>query len=674
MTEEAVTNTEDETEYPIPDEAPAFSARIVYQSGDYTVVGTFTDFTPDITRVDTLYSLDGVNWQASTGGDWNLGSLDLLGTADESKLYGLQNQECLLGHYEPLRSYRTGDIDRFYVKLQITKKNGLSYETQSAVFDREDVQPIPDGVTPNACFSRDIMIIEWNPLRLYANYQLTISADATAEDVAALLPDTLPVQIDLTHGSHNSNIYATGVVDCPVTWKPLSLPRLSAGESITISDAAEAIFVPAGTLLRTPLGIFQLNEPLSLDTPPSTDEIRLVLNVSAQDGKPTGVLREGTDGLELALVQKPTGATSIQAYVMTEGESTWTELSGLSLPEEFYQPSTENSGYALVLRNDQEPYRSYLEATAAGTAPAPFFVGLKIEGGIYDGRQLILAWPDIYEELPDLPEVGGSSGNEGNAGADNNDDGTEGGQRPDLPQIPDDDQEEQLPPQTPDDNTDRQPPSSDSSPDDVPDERLPDPDNDNNTDNDDNTDNGDNTDGSSESGTRPGLPQISDDTINDGSESGQRPNLPRISDDAADEPQTPPDTDNSGQTQPISPTYTPETAFAIPEIRLIPEQRKSLLRAAADTADTSDASQRDGLPSVPSVSQDAADRKDAGSVPPLSEAKTTAEYTHEKDSRIPLLSVTAVIAAGGCFGAVVCKTAGYGLLRRIAGIIRSILH
>ncbi len=275
----------------------------------------------------------------------------------------------------------------------------------------------------------------------YGRYQLTVAADATTDDISALLPDTLPVDI---HFKYGPNCLAIGTVDCPVTWKPLSLPRLAARESITIPDAAEEILVPAGTLVSTPLGIFQLDEPLSLNTPPTTDEVRLVLNTSPEDSTSTGVLREERDGLKIALTQKPTGATSIQAYILTEGESEWSELPGLSLLEEMNAPfSSANSGYALVLRTNQEPYRSYLEAETAGETPVPFYIGLKIEGGIYDGQQFILAWPDIYETLPDLPKLSGAGGNEGNAGAGNQGDSTPEGQRPNLPQTPDEQPEEQ---------------------------------------------------------------------------------------------------------------------------------------------------------------------------------------------------------------------------------------
>lgn len=183
--------------------------------------------------------------------------------------------------------------------------------------------------------------------------------------------------------------------------------------------------------------------------------------ISAEDKTPTGVLKDELRTLSIALYQKPVGAASIRAYILEEGEAEWTELSGLSLLEELYQPSTEGTGYGLLLREDQEPYRSYLVATEAGETPVPFFVGLIIEGGIYDDRELILCWPDVYEQLPDLPKIRAGQGNEGNAGADNKEDSTESGQRPALPQAQNDGQkqpdsdandnpEEQLQPAGPD--------------------------------------------------------------------------------------------------------------------------------------------------------------------------------------------------------------------------------
>lgn len=442
------------TAFPVPEEPPAFQVCITFRAGSYIGIGTFTDFTPEMTYLQTMYSLDGNHWEDCIRGNWNLPTP---GTDDEEKLRVLQNQPCLYDGHEPLKSYIAKKIDRFYVKLRITRQNGLSYDTQTAVVERGGLRPIPEGTTRFALFPSAVAVFEPDPAnprrrRKYARYQFTVSPDATVEEITALLPDTVPVEVQLDNGP---DFTAIGVVDCPVTWKPLSLPELSAGESITIPDAAEEIYVPAGTSVTTPLGIFALDEPLRLDTPPSTDEVRLVLNVTAKDENPAGTLRAGKDGLELSFYYKPTGALSIQAYVLTQGAPKWEKLQELSQADTFDQPSTANSGYALILSNDQEPYRSYLAAANAGENPTPFFVGLKIEGGIYDGKQLVLPWPDTYEHLPELPQIGGAGGNEGNAGAANKEDSTEGGQRPGLPQTSDNGQPGQDPP--PNDNREEQP-------------------------------------------------------------------------------------------------------------------------------------------------------------------------------------------------------------------------
>lgn len=404
---------------PAPDEAPPFHAAVEYYShGYYIVKGTFTEFLPDTASVHPMYSLDGENWQLCDR------ALDL----------DLQTLICLYGSEEPLKSYLDEELDSFYLKLHITRENGETYETQSALIERGVPQPVPEEISLTASFPLAMRVCEMRPFRVYGRYQITINVDASPEDVSALLPDTLPITVGLYQGI---DFITDGTIDCPITWKPLSFSQLTAGESITILDAAEEIIIPGGTLLGTPMGIFQLDEPLGLNQDMVTDEIRLVLNVISENEDPTGALTAENDGLELVFHLKPTGAASIRVYTFSAGDTAWKELPSLSLLNAVNaQPSTTNSGYALVIQKDWEPYRSYLSAEASGETPAPFLIGLKIEGGVYDGRQLILPWPDTYDLPLNLPELGGSGGNEGNAGADNRNDSTEEGQRPELPQQP----------------------------------------------------------------------------------------------------------------------------------------------------------------------------------------------------------------------------------------------
>lgn len=442
----------------VPYEAPSFSARIEFFHGQgYQVRGTFTEFLPDTSLVQPLYSLDGAVWQVGRL-TWDLGHLD--DTTPEGR-NALQNQHCFLGNEEPLSSYLAGELDRFYLKLQITLRNGITYESRTAVIERGDPQPIQDGYTPDADFAGAIRIRQWWPPKHYGQFQITVSADATPEEIYSLLPETLPVEVDL----YEKIDFVTGAdVDCPVTWKSLSLPPLTPGESIVIEDAAEEILVPAGTLLNTPTGIFLLDEPLGFEH----DEVKLILNVVEKNAAPTGTLKDSFAGLEVSFDLKPTGVTAIRAYTLAEGEAAWTEIPAPLLPEQVNAPSsTASSLFTFVLTAEQEPYHSWLAAWNAGNEPMPFLVGLKIEGGVYDGQQLILAHPDTYKIPPQPPAITGSGGNEGNAGSDNKGDSTPEGQRPDLPQDadngqdtgnspdPDDGQDTGNPPQNLDDQNTR---------------------------------------------------------------------------------------------------------------------------------------------------------------------------------------------------------------------------
>ena len=271
-------------------EAPRFSANIEYSFEGYVVKGSFTEFIPDINNIQPLYSLDGEIWQ-TCGVEWDL---QRLGTEDSDELTKLQNQICLYDSFEPLKSYLAGELDCFYLKLRLTRENGITYETQAAIIDRGAPQAIPEEMSFSAAFDSSMSIFERNPFCYYGRYQLTVNADATLEDIYALLPDTLPVEVQLQKGG---DLVAKGIVDCPVTWKSLLLPQLAAGECVTIPDAAEELVVPAGTLLSTPIGIFQLEEPLKIEQDMIiTDEVRLVLNVIPEGEKPAEVKPGETSG------------------------------------------------------------------------------------------------------------------------------------------------------------------------------------------------------------------------------------------------------------------------------------------------------------------------------------------------------------------------------------------
>lgn len=409
----------------------AFHAFIEYSSQGYIAKGTFTEIPPDIQLIQPMYSLDGENY-TDCGVPWNLGYKDV---EDKGALEKLQNQTCLYSNQEPLKSYLDQKIDRFFLKLRLQLENGTIYETQTSLIDRGSPQPVPEEFCTDAFFAPSVAVYDRRPFRSYGRYQITVKEDASYQEIISCLPDTLPIKITFAKGLDH---VTDGIINCPVTWKSFVIPKLTAGESLTIEDATEEITIPKDTLVHTPTGIFCLNEPLKLSNQYGLfDEVQLILNVVSKDAAPTGVLTAENDGLELAFHLKPTGATAIDAYVCTENGTAWTSLPAPSLLDTINaQPSAKSSDYTIIITPNQEPYRSYLDETAAGNSPNPFFIGLTIKGGVYDGQNLILAWPDTYEIPPMLPKLGGAGGNELNAGSDNKNDSTPGGQRPNLPENP----------------------------------------------------------------------------------------------------------------------------------------------------------------------------------------------------------------------------------------------
>lgn len=256
-----------------------FSASVEFSPQGYVVVGTLAELPSDICSIQPLASTDGESWQVCPR-NWNLLRWD---SQDPEVLEKLRTQPCLNDIDEPFRSYLAGELDRFYVKLRLTGEDGDVRETEAAVIERGEPQSLPEELTPVAALDRSMLIREWVPsYREYGVYQLTVGEDAVGEDAAAYLPESLPVWIELYRGI---DFVGGGTIDCPVVWKPMTIPEPAAGESVILSDAAEEMVVPEGTLLNTPIGIYRLEEPLYIASSgqfPHSDEIRLILDITAE--------------------------------------------------------------------------------------------------------------------------------------------------------------------------------------------------------------------------------------------------------------------------------------------------------------------------------------------------------------------------------------------------------
>lgn len=424
--------------YPLPQTPPPFTAEVRFVAGGYQVDGHFTDFPPDVVRVRPMYSLDGATYRTVDGeypNDWDLANL---GAEGEGLRHDLENQTCVTYNEEPVKSYAAGRLDRFILRLEITTESG-TFHSQAAVIERGAPQPVPDGTVVKAAFPYTMRPLDeiGNLMDVpYGQYRVTLRENATPETVRALLSDTLPVEVQFLRGDSDEKI-TSGVVQCPVSWKPLPPFEAAAGQSLTLPNAAGELTVPAGAEVVTPLGSYLLSEPL----PFPGGEVRLVLDIVGSDEKPDVSLQINDYGnaldeigaLSLAFRQKPSGASKITAYSFVNGDVEWTELCDLlSHRRVDHNQAAELYGYVTVLRPDEAPFADYLRGELPG-----FCVGLAIEGGVFDGEKVILPWPGNYNPPDYIPEPGGSEGNENNAGADNGGGSYEDGRRPDLPRETD---------------------------------------------------------------------------------------------------------------------------------------------------------------------------------------------------------------------------------------------
>lgn len=448
-----------------PEVPPDFTARIDPTEQGYLLKGKFTDFLPNTVRVRPLYSLDGENYQVicqEEPYDWQL---EKLGAENEAELNRLHNQICAASSVEPLKSYLDGAINMFYIKLQITLEDGVSYYTKPFEIARGTPKPLPDNAQVYALFPSSMRVIDRSvrPFYTYGKYQITVREDADTQEIYGVLPNTVPVEIQIElEGTSSAPI--TGIVQVGVVWKALSDLNLTAGEAITIADAAEELLIPAGTQVHTPLGVYVLANDLRFDQIFAHDEIRLIVNVIGKDEKPevslSGSLVEDASSnqlpLSLSFSLKPSGATEIQAYSFVKGDTSWTKLCNLlTLRAVDANQSQQLYGYVDILQQADTPYQAYLQGEISG-----FLIALTVKGGVYDGETVILSWPGEYNPPAKIPEIGGSGGNENNAGNGGDGSSGNGGQRPDLPDDENPPVTSQPPPESDSDGDDSIMPTS----------------------------------------------------------------------------------------------------------------------------------------------------------------------------------------------------------------------
>ena len=434
---------------PPPDEPPAFTAVIEQMLDGYSLTGVFTDFTPDIKTVQPVYALDGEHYQSVAYQNGESFYLDLTKKIDSAYAGSLTRQSCARALMEPLKSYMDGVLDEFHIKLRIDTWSGVTYYTEPARISRGNSMDQPADSKALASWASYMSAKDDRFSPNYGKVQVTAREGMTAAQLLTLLPDTLPIEIQLTKKGSVFPI-DTGVFPYSVEWTlPSELVLSASDEPLVIKGAIVPPVISAGQEVAMVNGIYRLTAGAEFDERYCTTEVRLFVNVLPQDQKANIALFQTNFGfvtnphpLALAFHQKPSGATAIRYFYYREGMEDWEEvgelLSQTPVDAKPGHPASENY---LLFMPDETPYRDWVAGEISG-----FQVGVEIEGGVFDGEKHVLSWPEAYDIPPGMPDFNGSGGNENNVGGGGTGGGDSSGNGGQRPGLPDEDEAPTQPP------------------------------------------------------------------------------------------------------------------------------------------------------------------------------------------------------------------------------------
>ena len=382
--------------------AAPFSAEVANQTGLWYLMGTLPDLSDEMTVIEAYYSWDGVNFEQIAETDWELSG------SKQTRITCYPNES-------PLKEYLSNEKNEFYVKLKIT---GGSYEgfSETALIQRLMLPP-GDGLPPLldsseytvlAGYPATIYKKKFRPFTIYGQYYLTAASDSSAEQLRALLPGSIPVQVDIYNSESKK---ADASISYTVQWP--ELPVLS-GTSFTLT--ASSVTPPESATVQLGDNLYRFIPPavdfgISSNTSPLYATFNLVEKGSVS---PLFLSKQGQDyeyGLFATLPLKPTGATAITVEISKDGGAQRVSAGSISLSEYPIDGIPNLESYTVQILAKDDPL---LVKNESGN-PDGFLVRLHITGSAFAQYTTVEAWPSDYIYTAPI-QPGDSSGMEGNRG------------------------------------------------------------------------------------------------------------------------------------------------------------------------------------------------------------------------------------------------------------------
>lgn len=376
------------------------------------------------TSIIPYYSTDGVNFIIAGDPEWN--DLIVLGGGNFPPLAKSCN--------EPLLSYLSGAIDKFYMKLAVT---GGEYEgdSQIAVIDRNSAIPLPDDYNKIALFPQNMRPAFGSDPNCY---NIAVKKGSTLEYILTLLPSTINAEMLM---GKDPDVLPRESIPYIATWNLGEdiLKKIAAcpsGDTVTVQNPAT--FTPPDSAKAT------IGDKVYTYTPPATfaEPLELIITV-LEDDFATEIYSlyqqrdysTNKNDLWFSMKQKPSGATSLYAEYSLDGGETWIASTPIGMHSDKPNSSMYNGPTGIL--QDSTPLKDCNEKKIDG-----FMIRMVLVGGAFAGTTKPANYPDDYQYVKP-GDTDGSGGNRGDAGSNGESDPTPPPENilpePPVPEVPDTD-------------------------------------------------------------------------------------------------------------------------------------------------------------------------------------------------------------------------------------------
>ncbi|MEG2000767.1 MAG: hypothetical protein RR053_05185, partial [Evtepia sp.] len=281
-----------------------FYVTLKYAATGPLLKGFFPDYTETMRDIQCYYSFN----------DQDFFPIDCYNVWEKDAPLGVTIAEAV---DTPLTEYLNDAYDTIYLQLRYNTPNGAAVSQTAQITRPTTPEPLTEDLTLHVRYP-----LATTGIRPYHRYHITVKQNATTEEIRALLPDTLPVELQLLS---KDELVAKVYIAYQAQWM---LPELIPDDGM-IEDAV-TVTPPSECTIKALNAIYAVTAPPRPENP-----LHLFIHTASTETPMfqvytyDDVMNSPPMGLFVDFPLKPSGATEIIPAYSLDGGQTWIEIENL---------------------------------------------------------------------------------------------------------------------------------------------------------------------------------------------------------------------------------------------------------------------------------------------------------------------------------------------------------